>query len=100
MTKAALTNLVKIGQLEAEPPARPEFEGLVHSGQVPVHDAESEPLNLESWFDLAYNVAHALALAALRWQGFRSENRYMAFQCLVHTVVLPNEWRVLDQAHR
>ena len=51
-------------------------------------------------FDLAYNAAHALALAALRWHGYRSENRYLVFQCLEHTVQLPREqWRVLDQAH-
>jgi hypothetical protein len=31
----------------------------------------------------------------------RSENRYTVFQCLQHTVKLPPEqWRVLDQAHR
>lgn len=101
MTNAALANLVKIGQLKAEPPARAEFEGLVHSGQVRLQDAENETLNLESRFDLAYNAAHALALAALRWHGFRSENRYLVFQCLIHTVALPNEqWRVLDHSHR
>jgi hypothetical protein len=39
--------------------------------------------------------------AALRWHGYRSENRYLVFQCLPHTLGLPNEqWRVLDQAHR
>jgi hypothetical protein len=101
MTKAALADLVKIGQLKSEPPARAEFDGLVHSGQVRLKDAENETLNLESRFDLAYNAAHALALAALRWHGFRSENRYLVFQCLIHTLALPNEqWRVLDQAHR
>lgn len=37
----------------------------------------------------------------MRWHGFRSENRYLVFQCLTHTIALPNEqWRVLDQAHR
>jgi len=42
-----------------------------------------------------------LALAALRAKGYRSESRYLVFQCLQHTVDLPNEqWRVLDHAHR
>jgi hypothetical protein len=101
MTNAALDNLAKIGQLKSEPPARAEFDGLLRSGQRRLHDAENEALNLESRFDLAYNAAHALALAALRWHGFRCENRYLVFQCLIHTVALPNEqWRVLDQAHR
>ncbi|HDK02775.1 MAG TPA: hypothetical protein ENG84_02820 [Gammaproteobacteria bacterium] len=31
----------------------------------------------------------------------RSGSRYLVFQCLQHTIDLPNEqWRVLDQAHR
>lgn len=47
------------------------------------------------------NAAHALALAALRFHGYRSGSRYLVFQCLQHTVDLPVEqWRVLDQAHR
>jgi hypothetical protein len=101
MTNAALANLAKIGQVKTEPPTRAEFEGLLRSGQRRLHDAENETLNLESRFDLAYNAAHALGLAALRWHGFRSEKRYLVFQCLIHTVQLPNEqWRVLDQAHR
>ena len=42
-----------------------------------------------------------MSLAALRLTGYRSENRYLVFQCLQHTLELPNEqWRVLDQAHR
>lgn len=58
-------------------------------------------MSLESRFDLAYNAAHALALAALRHHGYRSENRYLVFQALPHTVGLrPEQWRVLDTAHR
>jgi hypothetical protein len=58
-------------------------------------------LSLESRFDLAYTAAHALALAALRWHGYRSHKRYLVFRCLKHTVDLPDtKWRVLNQAHR
>ena len=33
--------------------------------------------------------------------SYRPESRYLVFQCLQHTVELPQEqWRVLDQAHR
>ena|SRR5690606_12192364 len=96
-----LDNLVRIGQLKAEPPAQAEFDGLVRSGQVRLADAANNTLSLESRFDLAYNAAHALALAAMRWHGYRSENRYQVFQCLTHTLGLePVQWRVLDQAHR
>lgn len=49
----------------------------------------------------AYNAAHAFSLAALRHHGYRSENRYLVFQSLTHTVSLPAaQWRVLDDAHR
>ena len=101
MTKRELDNLVRIGQLKPEPPARTELEGLLRSGSRRLADAERTELSLESRFDLAYNAAHALALAALRAKGYRSESRYLVFQCLQHTIDLPTEqWRVLDQAHR
>ena len=57
-------------------------------------------LSLESRFDLAYNAAHALCLAALRWHGYRSTNRYIVFQLLPHSLGLgPEAWRVLDKCH-
>ena len=101
MPQRELDNLVRIGKLKAERPAQSEIEGLLRSGQSRLTDAERADLSLESRFDLGYNAAHALALAALRLRGYRSESRYLVFQCLQHTIDLPNEqWRVLDQAHR
>lgn len=101
MSHPQLDNLVRIGKLKAEPPGQGELEGLVRSGIHRLSDAERTELSLESRFDLAYNAAHALALAALRHRGYRSESRYLVFQCLQHTIKLPSEqWRVLDQAHR
>lgn len=101
MAQRELDNLVRINKLKAERPAKTELEGLLRSGQSRLADAERSDLSLESRFDLGYNAAHALALAALRLRGYRSESRYLVFQCLQHTVDLPNEqWRVLDQAHR
>jgi hypothetical protein len=36
----------------------------------------------------------------LRWHGYRSENRYLVFQCLEHTLDLGAEhWRVLALCH-
>jgi len=101
MNQSSLDNLVRIGQLKREEADPDEIRGLLHSGGVRLADAETESLSLESRFDLAYNAAHALSLAALRWHGYRSENRYQVFQCLTHTLDLePEQWRVLDQAHR
>lgn len=96
-----LDNLVKVRQLKAELPSDKEVAGLIKSGLARLRDAGNKSLNIESRFDLAYNAAHALSLAALRKAGYRSENRYVVFQCLKHTLDLPNEqWRILDQAHR
>ena len=101
MSIPQLDNLVRIGKLKVEPPGQNEVEGLVRSGLLRLGDAEHAQLSLESRFDLAYNAAHALALAALRFRGYRSESRYLVFQCLQHTINLPLEqWRILDQAHR
>jgi hypothetical protein len=96
-----LDNLVSIGQLKLEPPDQGEIDGLLRSGAARIEDAENEGLSLESRFDLAYNAAHAFALAALRHHGYRSEHRYLVFQALKHTAGLENaKWRVLDDAHR
>ncbi|WP_431474361.1 hypothetical protein RVM24_15915 [Marinobacter sp. KM021] len=101
MNKEALDNLVQIRKLHHETPDTEEISGLVHSGSIRLKDAALESLSLESRFDLAYNAAHALALAALRYHGYRSDSRYLVFQCLQHTLDLPSaKWRVLDQAHR
>lgn len=101
MAREQLDNLVRSRQLKAESSAQAELNGLVRSGVARLKDAGNKSLNLESRFDLAYNATHALALAALRWHGYRSESRYIVFQTLQHTLKLPPEqWRVLDQAHR
>lgn len=96
-----LDNLVRTRQLKAEAGSQVEIDGLLRSGHARLKDAQLEKLSLDSRFDLAYNAAHAFSLAALRWHGYRSENRYLVFQCLEHTAKIPAEqWRVLDQAHR
>lgn len=93
-----LDNLVRVRQLKTEPATQSEVDGLLHSASRRLHDARRVELSAESRFDLAYNAAHA---ASLRWHGYRSENRYTVFQCLVHTLRMPREqWRILDSAHR
>lgn len=100
MAVSALENLVGRG-LKVEPPDAGELAALMKSGEARLHDAENPALSLESRFDLAYNAAHAISLAALRHHGYRADNRYLVFQTLVHTVGLPREkWRVLDAAHQ
>lgn len=96
-----LNNLTGHGKpLAAEPPDPSEFAGLVKSASARLHDAANGSLSLESRFDLAYNAAHALCLAALRWHGFRAQHRYIVFQVLPDTLGLgPEVWRILAKAH-
>jgi hypothetical protein len=70
MPSDPLQNLVSAKQLKAEPPDRKDFEKLVQSGRARLADAR------------------------------RPENRYLVFQCLVHTAGLAaGDWRVLALAH-
>ena len=95
-----LKNLAKVGSLKPEPPNTAEIQALISSGQTRLKDARTRSLSLESRFDLSYNAAHALALAALRKQGFRAVNRITVFQCLEHTSKLATApIRVLIDAH-
>ena len=97
----ALDNLSGPGKpLKAEAPDATEIAGLLRTGVARLNDARNTALALESQFDLAYNAAHALCLAALRKAGYRSGNRYIVFQVLPHTLGLgPEVWRVLDKCH-
>jgi len=96
-----LENLVKIGQLKHEPPDQHEFNGMVASAEIRLNDVKLGGLSQDGKFTLAYGAAHALSLAAMRWHGYRSENRYLVFQCLEQTLGLETaKWRVLDQCHK
>lgn len=86
--------------LRAELPDAREFEGLRSAALARLQDAQVASLSIEGRFDLAYNAAHALCLAALRWHGYRSSNRYIVFQLLPSTLGLgPEIWRVLAKCH-
>lgn len=100
MTRAEFENLVRAGQLQVEPFNQDEFDGLVRSGRARLKDARARTLARESRFDLAYNAAHALALAALRRMGYRAQNRQIVFQVLPLTADVPAAvWRVLAKCH-
>jgi hypothetical protein len=86
--------------LDAEPADAKEFAALRDSGLARLRDSNVAGLSLEGRFDLAYNAAFALCLAALRWHGYRAHNRYIVFQVLPHTLGLgPEVFRVLSKAH-
>ena len=70
-----LDNLVRIGQLKREPRNATEVQRMLGMARTRLGDARLEGLSPEGRFTSAYNAAHTVALAALRWHGYRSENR-------------------------
>jgi hypothetical protein len=101
VTLKKLDNLVKIKQLKVEAFDQAEFNGMLASAKRRLQDAKLPALSEESRFSLAYGAAHAVSLAAMRWHGYRSDNRYLVFQCLEDTAGLENmQWRVLDKCHK
>lgn len=78
-----------------------EIDGLLRTGAARLRDAQNRDNSPESRFDLGYNAAHAFALAALRWHGYRAGNRYLVFQALAHTLAMPPPTlRILAKAHQ
>ena len=97
----ALDRLVSINKLKAEPRNEVEARKMLAMARIHLADTRLAGLSPEGRFTGAYNAAHAAALAALRWHGYRSEKRYIVFQCLTHTLNWPaSRWRVLDAAHQ
>jgi len=95
-----LDNLVKINKLNVEPPDAKEFAGMLQAAEIKLRDAQINGLSDDSQFTLVYGAGHAISLAALRWHGYRSDARYLVFQCLQHTLGLERaKWRVLDKCH-
>lgn len=101
MSKPALDNLVRIGQLKSEPRNDAEVARMLARARGLLTDAVAPGISAATRFTCAYSAGHAAALAALRWHGYRSENRFTVFQCLTHTLGWEDaRWRVLDAAHR
>ena len=100
MTLKNLDNLVQINQLKVEPSSKREFEGLLRSARARLKDSGIRELSIDGRFDLVYNAAHGFALAALRWHGYRSDSRFIVFQCLEHTVNLEKyKCKILSNCH-
>lgn len=101
MTSQNLDNLGSIGELRIQAFGQEEFDGLIKSARTCLKDAKNQSISLDSRFAIAYKASHALALAALRWHGYRSNNRYLVFQCLPKTLGLePEQCQLLALCHR
>jgi hypothetical protein len=95
-----LQNGVRIQQLKIEAFEQKEFDGLVNSAKKRLIDSQTPKLSFDSRFDLAYNAAHALALAALRYRGYRSDKRYYVFQTLIYVLdVTPAQVKIFTECH-
>jgi hypothetical protein len=98
-----LENLARAKQLNAEPPGKEEVARLLASADAQLRDSRNASLSAPSRFMLAYNAAHALALAALRAAGYRPSSaghRKMIFQVLPATAGAPAAlWLALDKYH-
>jgi len=100
MASPELDRLVSINVLSAEAPIRAEFEGLLSDAAATLTDAQNASLSPESRFRLAYGAVHSIALAALRWHGYRPRNRQIVFQALAHTLHTPaSVWKMLARSH-
>ena len=101
---AALDNLVTTGQLKREPTSRKEIAGFLAAAAASPADAQVPALSSNGRFKHAYDAAHALALVALRANGYRPErtlgHRAIVFQSLAHTIVAYRRlWSTLDRYH-
>lgn len=95
-----LENLEKIGLLHPLEWSETEFLQLIGKAKEFHTDSRRTELSIQSRFQLAYEASFALALAALRWHGYRpSGKRYAAFQALSHTVEMGSEVALLIKAH-
>jgi hypothetical protein len=101
--KPNLENLARAKQLNAEPPSAEQIGRLLASAEAQLRDSRNTSLSAPSRFMLAYNAAHALALAALRAAGYRPSSaghRKIIFQVLATTAdARPELWRALDKYH-
>jgi hypothetical protein len=101
--KPNLENLARAKQLNAEPVGGEQIGRLLASAEAQLRDSRNPSLSAPSRFMLAYNAAHALALAALRSAGYRPSSaghRKIIFQVLAATADAPPElWLALDKYH-
>ena len=99
-----LANLARAGLLAAEPTSAAEIGRLLEGADTQLRDSRTSSLSATSRFILAYGAAHALALAALRAEGYRPAatrgHRKVVFQALEFTAGAPRElWLALDRYH-
>ena len=99
-----LANIVRAGQLAAEPTSVDEIARLLKGADDQLRDSGIKSVSAAGRFMLAYNATHALALAAVRAEGYRPSasqgHRKVIYQVLEATAGAPRElWVALDRYH-
>ena len=99
-----LVNLARADLLASEPTSAEEIGRLLKAADDQLRDSRNASLSAASRFILAYGAAHALALAALRAEGYRpvasKGHRKIIFQALGSTAgAAPELWMALDRYH-
>ena len=89
MPPEQLANLARIGQLKVEARNAAEVARMLKLAKTRLADAKLPNVSSDGRFASSYGAGHAAALAALRWHGYRSENRFTVFKCLQHTLGWP-----------
>lgn len=70
-----LENLEKIGLLHPLERSETEFQQLIGKAKGFHTDSARKELSIQSRFQLACEASFALALAALRWHGYRPSGK-------------------------
>src|SRR5438874_4474506 len=70
------------GALSKAPATQIELDRRVETARVLLRDAGIASLSMHSRFGLACEAARGLALAALRWHGYRPSNAEIMFELL------------------
>ncbi len=90
-----LASLAKSGLLKVQPTSKTELAGFLANAEQSLADARIAAVSSANRFKLAYDAAHALALAAMRARGYRPGagpgHRAIVFQSLVHTIGAPSK---------
>ena len=102
MAEEELSNLARIGLLDAVPYSAALLQKMLATARTRLQDAQRSDNSPQTRFDCAYTAIRAVAVAALHANGWRTStskpgHHQTTLQCLTHTLgVSPATVRVLD----
>jgi hypothetical protein len=101
MNPGTLDRLAETGNLDPISGDQSDFDRLVRTAFSRLSEARTPGYPVENRFAAAYDAARFMALAALHWHGYHTEDQDLVFRCLPQTLgVGPDVWQVLTDSHR